>query len=1039
MSFFSELFGLGGGDAAAPAAAASPEPPRARAPSTGAGAGAGIVHPCSRHPDRFNQGWCLCSLPEELFSPRQDGPSSKTTGAAGHQDDSLPRGLFKANDLGLPDDHAELSRWSLPYQPDLMLIMQQRSAALARAQQEDPNGDLLQLLDDADFDSAAGPDIYRVSEESVRVETYLSMLEANEQGGSHELPAGSAAADTSRLAAAIQTKRQQRRKAARDQAFVTRLEESALSRSTIPGSPTAGSAAPAPAPAPPKMIMAPVDRNRLGMPQFHVDIFRSELIFPELQRKGGLFSTVTPVSAEPARPSLYADNAPTTVQLIIRSFHNDHLLFDASLNEGDPALGAAGVRASAASAPAAASAGAAATAGTAPGAAAASASAAAAAPAPTTTTTAATTDPAAQVADKPLLTRQVKYVLDIPVVVISRIPALKAHLLHVPEGATEAVPIARSFVLEVPRASTAEALSRLLDLVASVHFILAGWKSGKTPASSAGDPAPGTRPRSTTLSSVASPVNSLMLTALPIELLLSHTAESQAFLNRIWYSQKFAATRAAAAAAATGQKPPAEGAAMASRPRPTPREITDLSLLLLAQTARDMTALLSSVAPAQLPAHMATNSAAGPAPPASGSIFSSEARVGLLNTVAEWHRQRNLLLELFALCHLLGLGGFLPIITRTINVLMRDDSDLGVPVAYLAARHNDETLLSMAHGWVLRSLLDPGRLQSALNVLHNESFNPNPNTNLSVDLFKPAGSESAVRLIDSGSRLSYRRFVIPLYVFQGLLPRRAWYNLTRMPPSDRTVCRLVRDLRPITTGAIPGSVGLASADSQDSITSGAIVATYTLYEMPSHRALLSARFDPNTSEYVICAGREVIRHGPSYVGGLRYNLAGTVFTVFNHGTATCLTMPAVVENISPPRSEQAIITYDLNFWGLEPRSFHVALPKQVRDLSSAPPLEEQIAHQEAASDFYQIQNKSPKWNEERATFTLDFRGNVRCASKKNFILELPAADADSQPTEVMMMGKLERNHFYVHFNAPLTPLATFGIILSSFHRKLMVK
>jgi hypothetical protein len=41
--------------------------------------------------------------------------------------------------------------------------------------------------------------------------------------------------------------------------------------------------------------------------------------------------------------------------------------------------------------------------------------------------------------------------------------------------------------------------------------------------------------------------------------------------------------------------------------------------------------------------------------------------------------------------------------------------------------------------------------------------------------------------------------------------------------------------------------------------------------------------------------------------------------------------------------------------------------------------------------------------------------------------------------ELMMMGKVERDHFYVHFSKPLTVLMAFGIALSSFHKKYLVK
>lgn len=41
--------------------------------------------------------------------------------------------------------------------------------------------------------------------------------------------------------------------------------------------------------------------------------------------------------------------------------------------------------------------------------------------------------------------------------------------------------------------------------------------------------------------------------------------------------------------------------------------------------------------------------------------------------------------------------------------------------------------------------------------------------------------------------------------------------------------------------------------------------------------------------------------------------------------------------------------------------------------------------------------------------------------------------------ELMMMGKVAQDNFYVHFSKPLTVLMAFGIALSSFHKKYLVK
>jgi len=45
----------------------------------------------------------------------------------------------------------------------------------------------------------------------------------------------------------------------------------------------------------------------------------------------------------------------------------------------------------------------------------------------------------------------------------------------------------------------------------------------------------------------------------------------------------------------------------------------------------------------------------------------------------------------------------------------------------------------------------------------------------------------------------------------------------------------------------------------------------------------------------------------------------------------------------------------------------------------------------------------------------------------------------SPEKEVMMMGKIETDTFHLHYFAPFNLMVTFGIALSSFHKKMLVK
>ena len=85
-------------------------------------------------------------------------------------------------------------------------------------------------------------------------------------------------------------------------------------------------------------------------------------------------------------------------------------------------------------------------------------------------------------------------------------------------------------------------------------------------------------------------------------------------------------------------------------------------------------------------------------------------------------------------------------------------------------------------------------------------------------------------------------------------------------------------------------------------------------------------------------------------------MTGTAFTVFDNGARVDWT-----PQLAPRRRELGIIAYSLNFWGLEPRAFHVFTPNNV-DETQGTDLESRV-NAGQFTDLKLMHNRPPKWNE----------------------------------------------------------------------------
>lgn len=94
-----------------------------------------------------------------------------------------------------------------------------------------------------------------------------------------------------------------------------------------------------------------------------------------------------------------------------------------------------------------------------------------------------------------------------------------------------------------------------------------------------------------------------------------------------------------------------------------------------------------------------------------------------------------------------------------------------------------------------------------------------------------------------------------------------------------------------------------------------------------------------------------------------------------------------------------------------------------------------------------LATRKPRWNDKMEAWTMDFKGRVIKASKKNFqLVAVPLAfasdpstyTAESSSTPALLFGKVEKDRYSLDFAAPLGPTQAFAIALTTFASKLAV-
>ncbi|XP_037092803.1 tubby-related protein 3-like [Pollicipes pollicipes] len=196
-----------------------------------------------------------------------------------------------------------------------------------------------------------------------------------------------------------------------------------------------------------------------------------------------------------------------------------------------------------------------------------------------------------------------------------------------------------------------------------------------------------------------------------------------------------------------------------------------------------------------------------------------------------------------------------------------------------------------------------------------------------------------------------------------------------------------------------------------------------------------------TSNYLISTDpTDLSRGGEAFVGKLRSNLLGTMFTVYDNGVPPNKVRAGDGCEEQRPRQELTAVVYETNVLGFKgPRRMTVIIPAMTTDHKRIPV--EPVTDAESllerwrnkrTDNLLELHNKAPVWNEETQSYVLNFHGRVTQASVKNFQV---VHDNDLEYI-IMQFGRVAEDVFTMDFRYPMCALQAFAIALSSFDGKL---
>ena len=344
-----------------------------------------------------------------------------------------------------------------------------------------------------------------------------------------------------------------------------------------------------------------------------------------------------------------------------------------------------------------------------------------------------------------------------------------------------------------------------------------------------------------------------------------------------------------------------------------------------------------------------------------------------------------------------------------------------IPACHFAHRCNLSDLLYDCYRWILIYLVETGVYMD----LVNEYFSKNPVIPMAL-LVLTSGSYNVPVSTFISCREKMPNLKLLTQPFGGAEPVESDKNPYLVNPPKDEAHHFFGHVTRVPTGPD----GYSFED------------VFQLSRLNYQTPILYAKLHGLLGEYILSTTPDISLHKSGFVGLLKSNVAGTEFILYDNGVSGGIDyqMPPnennelYTLNVFPAntRRQLAMIVYESNIFGTQPRTFEIVIPKAEYVDSNI-----DLSRLYYAKDFSKImvlQNKEPVWNPDIDAYTLDFYSYVKLPSKKNFQL----VEASNINKLYLMFGKVEIDKFHIDFQYPLSLFDGFAIALSALDRKRLV-
>ena len=160
---------------------------------------------------------------------------------------------------------------------------------------------------------------------------------------------------------------------------------------------------------------------------------------------------------------------------------------------------------------------------------------------------------------------------------------------------------------------------------------------------------------------------------------------------------------------------------------------------------------------------------------------------------------------------------------------------------------------------------------------------------------------------------------------------------------------------------------------------------FLVFTEAENKLLLAACSNMEKAEFVVADNEDFTPHGEHYVGFVSASFLGTHFTLYDHGVPAEELPDGAMPRVR--RKEHCMVVYKSNILGRVPNSMRVVLGgSDGNEAVVEGGLEARLEDPSASSTTNILHTKQPRWNAELDAWTMDFKGRVKLASKKNFQL-----------------------------------------------------